>query len=156
MERAVRLGAGSTSNRTARASMCSITPGPTPTSARAGSIIRSCRCAVPFTPVPGRRLLSKPGPSAEHGRAALASAAVTLAQQIDSSSLHITFASEAEWQRLGAHGLPAAHRPAVPLAEPRATARSTISSRHFASRKRKAIRKERAEALASGLDIEHI
>ncbi len=69
-----------------------------------GQYYPKLQCAVPFTPVPGRRLLTKPGPGAGKAEQYLASAAVTLAQKVDASSLHITFASEAEWQRLGAMG----------------------------------------------------
>ena len=36
-----------------------------------------------------------------------------------SRALHVTFLSEGEWDRLGAARLPAAHRPAVPLAQRR-------------------------------------
>ena len=45
------------SRATARANMCSTTPGPTPTSAPAAATIRSSRSPSPFTPVTGRRLL---------------------------------------------------------------------------------------------------
>ena len=57
--------------------------------------------AVPFTPVPGRRLLVRPGPDAEANEALLAEAAVQLVERNNLSGLHITFASEGEWERLG-------------------------------------------------------
>jgi len=49
------------------------------------------QCAVPFTPVPGRRVLARE-PGVE---TALAQAAVGLARQSGASSVHATFASEA-------------------------------------------------------------
>ena len=113
------------------------------------------QCAVPFTPVPGRRLLTRPGPGSVKAEQYLASAAVTLAQKIDSSSLHITFASEAEWQRLGAMGfLQRTGQQFHWQNEGYGTFDDFLAS--LASRKRKAIRKERAEAMASGLTIEHV
>ena len=65
------------------ANTSSITAGPTPMSAPAGAITRSCSAAVPFTPVPGPRLLVAPEappqarepPDRGDGRADAASAA---------------------------------------------------------------------------------
>ncbi|HEY9037511.1 MAG TPA: GNAT family N-acetyltransferase [Roseovarius sp.] len=51
--------------------------------------------AVPFTPVTGRRLLTRPG-FEDMGRAALIQGAVQLAEGNALSSLHITFCTEAE------------------------------------------------------------
>ncbi|MES1202116.1 MAG: GNAT family N-acetyltransferase [Pseudomonadota bacterium] len=48
------------------------------------------QCAVPFTPVPGRRILARD----PHVAAALAQGAIALAQRADASSVHITFATE--------------------------------------------------------------
>ena len=47
--------------------------------------------AVPFTPVPGPRLLVRPGPDAAHNEHVLAAAAIALAEQAGLSSVHITF-----------------------------------------------------------------
>src|SRR5262249_33341437 len=60
--------------------------------------------AVPFTPVPGRRLLVGPEPDGETREALLAEAAVKLVEGANLSGLHITFASEGEWERLGRGG----------------------------------------------------
>src|SRR5262252_9790298 len=59
---------------------------------------------VPFTPVPGRRLLAAPGADAETIQAALASGLVELCRLRDASSVHVTFATQAEWRLLGQHG----------------------------------------------------
>jgi predicted N-acyltransferase len=113
------------------------------------------QCAVPFTPVPGRRLLVKPGAAEAACEELLAQAALTLARRIDASSLHITFATEGEWTRLGKLGF----------------LQRTGQQFHWrnqgygsfddfletlASRKRKAIKKERAQAIASGIEIENV
>jgi len=47
--------------------------------------------AVPFTPVPGPRLLVKPGPKAIADEELLASAAIEVARQGGLSSIHLTF-----------------------------------------------------------------
>ena len=62
------------------------------------------QCAVPFTPVPGRRLLARPGPGAEQAQAALAAGMVELARQHGLSSVHATFAREAEVRLLEERG----------------------------------------------------
>jgi predicted N-acyltransferase len=120
-----------------------------------GDYYPKLQCAVPFTPVPGRRLLVKPGANSELGEKLLAGAAVTLARRIGASSLHVTFATEGEWRRLGELGF----------------LQRTDQQFHWhnqgygsfddflatlASRKRKAIRRERAEATSAGIEIEHV
>src|SRR3990170_8717354 len=52
--------------------------------------------AVPFTPVPGPRLLARPGPRAIEARATLISALISAVENSGMSSLHVTFASRAE------------------------------------------------------------
>jgi uncharacterized protein len=109
--------------------------------------------AVPFTPVPGRRLLARPGPDAEESEAMLAAATAEIAQRNGLSGVHITFLTEEEWTRLGAQGL----------------LQRTNQQFHWrnngygsfddylaslASRKRKATRKEREQALAGGVTVE--
>ena len=64
--------------------------------------------AVPFTPVTGRRLLVRPGADAETESEladVLAAAMVTLGERLGVSSVHVNFPTEAEWRRLGDHGL---------------------------------------------------
>jgi len=103
--------------------------------------------AVPFTPVPGRRLLARAGPRAAETELLLARAAVTLASEIDASSVHVTFLTEGEWTRLGAAGF--LQRTGQQFHWCNAGYGSFddfLAS--LASRKRKGIRKERAEALS--------
>jgi predicted N-acyltransferase len=113
------------------------------------------QCAVPFTPVPGRRLLARPGPDAETRMRQLAAAAVEITQRLGASSLHVTFPSEAEWEMLGNDGF-------LKRTDQQFHWRNNGYSSFgdflatFSSRKRKAVRKERSEALSCGLTIERL
>ncbi len=62
------------------------------------------QCAVPFTPVPGRRLLTRPGPGAEQTQAALAAGMVELVQRHRLSSVHVAFAPESQVRLLEERG----------------------------------------------------
>ena len=121
-----------------------------------GQYYPKLQIAVPFTPVPGPRFLVGAGDGAEARERLLLAGAVALAKQVDASSVHATFVSAPEWARIGAdrtwlqrtdqqfHWQNAGY----------ATFDDFLAS--LASRKRKAVRKERAEALSAGLSIEHI
>src|SRR6187402_82931 len=63
-----------------------------------GSYYPKLQGAVPFTPATGRRFLTRPGHEAT-GRAALLEGALTLAERLDVSGLHVTFctAEERAW-----------------------------------------------------------
>jgi uncharacterized protein len=110
--------------------------------------------AVPFTPVTGRRLLVTPegGATVE---AALILGLRKWREETEASSIHVTFPTEAEWLALGEAKF----------------LRRTGQQFHFvnkgyadfdaflddlASRKRKMIRRERKDALADGISIEHL
>ncbi|MBF9057658.1 GNAT family N-acetyltransferase [Rhodobacterales bacterium HKCCSP123] len=107
--------------------------------------------AVPFTPATGRRFLTRPG-WRETGMAALVQGAVQLADENDLSSLHITFCTEEEAEAGAQMGLMA-----------RASQQFHWENDGYAdfdgflaslsSRKRKNIRKERAEAQGFGGEI---
>ena len=58
--------------------------------------------AVPFSPVPGPRLLRRPGTGVPV--AALANALEQACQSLDLSSVHVTFCQEDEWAALGEAG----------------------------------------------------
>jgi predicted N-acyltransferase len=62
-------------------------------------------CAVPFTPVTGRRLLAKPGPHALAIQQMLAGAIVQTAADSKVSSVHFNFLDEPTWAYLGSEGL---------------------------------------------------
>ncbi len=110
--------------------------------------------AVPFTPVPGRRLLTAAdAPPAAEG--ALIAGLRAVREAIKASSIHITFASEGESRRWSGEGWLA----------------RTGEQFHFfndgyadfdgflaalSSRKRKAIKRERRDALGGDLRVEHV
>ncbi len=62
-------------------------------------------CAVPFTPVTGRRLLVAPGADAARYRSSLLEGALRIARRMGLSSLHINFVTPEEAAALEASGL---------------------------------------------------
>jgi len=120
-----------------------------------GAYYPKLQAAVPFTPVPGPRLLCRPGETVDAARQLLAAASVTLAQKLDTSSVHVTFLTRNEWDALGRLGfLQRIDQQFHWLNAPYATFDEFLAS--LSSRKRKAIRKERAAALADGITVEHL
>jgi uncharacterized protein len=113
------------------------------------------QAAVPFTPVPGRRLLIRPGPDEERREQLLATAAIELTKRLSLSSLHITLLTEGEWTRLAPLGfLQRADQQFHWQNAGYRTFEDFLAA--LASRKRKAVRKERAQALSAGLTVEWI
>ena len=107
--------------------------------------------AVPFTPATGRRFLTRPGREAE-GTRALLSGAMQLAGLNALSSLHVTFCTEAEAARGREAGL--LHRVTQQFHwHNRGYADYDAFLGDLASRKRKALRRERAAAQAFGGEI---
>ena len=118
-----------------------------------GDYYPKLQIAVPFTPVPGRRLLVRPGPDGESHERMLAAGAAEIAERNHISGVHITFLSEGEWCRLGTRGF--LQRTDQQFHWGNAgygTFDDYLAS--LASRKRKAMRKEREQALAAGLTIQ--
>ena len=118
-----------------------------------GQYYPKLQASVPFTPATGRRLLVAPGPDAETRQQLLAQAGRVLTEKLGVSSLNVTFLPEAEWEVLGEVGY----------------LQRTDQQYHFvnegyrdfddflgalASRKRKAIKRERRDALLGGVEIE--
>jgi len=108
--------------------------------------------AVPFTPVTGPRLMVKPGSDAETAQAALLGGLVELARLRAASSVHITFPTEAEWQLAAARGFLQRTDQQFHWDNAGFATFEDFLGR-LAARKRKAIRRERREALAPGIDI---
>ncbi len=103
--------------------------------------------AAPFSPVPGPRLLVRPG-SGIDGRA-LAQGLAQACGQLDLSSVHVTFCTEAEWETLGEAGW--LQRIGVQFHWHNAGYASFDDFLGaLSSRKRKAIRRERRDAACSG------
>jgi predicted N-acyltransferase len=65
-----------------------------------GDYYPKLQCAVPFTPVTGRRLLT----ANDEARAPLLRTAAGAVKQLGASSLHITFLTREEWQAAGDAG----------------------------------------------------
>ncbi len=119
-----------------------------------GDYYPKLQIAVPFTPVAGRRFLTRPGHEVA-GLSALIQGAVQIAAQNGLSSLHATFCTEAEavageqvglMRRIGQqfHWLDQGY----------GDFDGFLAA--LSSRKRKVIRRERAGAQASGLRIDHL
>jgi predicted N-acyltransferase len=117
-----------------------------------GNYYPKLQVAVPFTPVTGPRLLARPGPLADAVRGGLADALVEVTQQSGLSSAHVTFLTESEWRLLGARGfLQRTDQQFHWENAGYATFEDFLSA--LASRKRKAIRRERKEALSPGIEV---
>jgi uncharacterized protein len=120
-----------------------------------GSYYPKLQSAVPFTPVTGRRLLVPEGPDRAAREAILLQAGATLTQQSGVSSLHVTFLTEPEWQLAGKLGwLQRTDQQFHWRNEGYASFENFLNA--LASRKRKAIRKERREALQNDIAIEWV
>ena len=117
-----------------------------------GNYYPKLQVAVPFTPVTGPRLLTRPGQTAEAVGGALADALIEITTASELSSAHVTFLTEPEWRALGARGF----------------LQRTDQQFHWenhgygsfedflaalASRKRKTIRRERKDALSAGIEV---
>jgi len=112
------------------------------------------QAAVPFTPVTGRRFLTRPGWETS-GMAALIEAAAQIARSNRLSSMHATFCTRAEYERGGGMGL--LQRTGQQFHwQNRDYADFDAFLAQLSSRKRKAIRKERARAQAFGGTIRQI
>jgi hypothetical protein len=110
------------------------------------------QACVPFTPVTGRRLLVAPGPHADGLEDALTSAGIELVNRIGASSLHLTFLTREEWQRLGTIGLlKRTDQQFHWMNENYGTFDEFLDQ--LTARKRKSIRKERREALAEDIEV---
>jgi len=117
-----------------------------------GSYYPKLQVSVPFTPATGRRLLVRPGPQADAVRAALADALVDICRRSDTSSVHVTFPTKPEWDLLGSRGfLKRTHQQFHWENADYATFDAFLAA--LASRKRKAIRREREDALAAGVSV---
>jgi len=117
-----------------------------------GNYYPKLQVAVPFTPVTGPRLLTRPGQTAEAVAGALADALIEITTASELSSAHVTFLTEPEWRALGGRGF----------------LQRTDQQFHWenhgygsfedflaalASRKRKTIRRERKDALSAGIEV---
>jgi uncharacterized protein len=120
-----------------------------------GSYYPKLQVSVPFTPVTGPRLLVCDGPSASAAREALIAGALELVKRERASSLHITFATEPEWNYLVSLGFLARNdRQFHWLNEGYRSFDEFLAE--LSSRRRKMIKRERREALAGGVEIDRL
>jgi uncharacterized protein len=117
-----------------------------------GQYYPKLQASVPFTPAAGPRLLIRDGVDTDRVGTALASGLIALCGATNASSVHVTFAREAEWKFLAEHGFLQRndqqfhwHNQGYKTFE---DFLATLNSRH-----RKAIRRERRDALAEGITI---
>lgn len=108
--------------------------------------------SVPFTPATGPRLLVRPGPGEAAVRGALAQGLTALAELRSASSVHATFLQPDDAAALEAAGfLPRTDQQFHWHNEGYGSFEDFLGA--LASRKRKAIRRERREAVESGIEI---
>lgn len=117
-----------------------------------GQYYPKLQVAVPFTPVPGPRLLAPPSPERDAHRRALLSGMVQAAKALEVSSLHITFASPDDAAAMAAAGLLIRHGCQFHWFN-RGYADFDAFLGSLASRKRKQIRKEREAVRAAGIVV---
>ena len=117
-----------------------------------GDYYPKLQVAVPFTPVTGPRLLARPGPLADTVRGALADALAEITEASELSSAHVTFLTQDEWRVLGEHGYLQRTDQQFHWENDSYTCFEDFLAR-LASRKRKAIRRERKEALSAGIEV---
>ncbi|RWB29838.1 MAG: GNAT family N-acetyltransferase [Mesorhizobium sp.] len=111
------------------------------------------QCAVPFTPVTGPRLLVNKGEDSRAVKAGLAAGLKAVTDKLGISSAHVTFAQQKDVGALEAAGF--LHRTDQQFHffnEGFSTYDDFLAT--LASRKRKAMKKERREALAHGISID--
>ncbi len=115
-----------------------------------GSYYPKLQVAVPFSPVPGPRLLSRAG--VDMPASAFASAFQQATESLDLSSVHVTFCSESEWHGLGRAGW--LQRLGMQFHwENQGYATFDDFLGDLASRKRKVLRRERRDANSAGLSF---
>lgn len=113
------------------------------------------QAAVPFTPATGPRLLVRQGSDAGAVRAALAGGLIALAERLDVSSAHTTFATPDDVDALEQAGfLRRIDQQFHFFNEGYATYEDFLAT--LASRKRKNLRKERSAALDNGITIDRL
>jgi uncharacterized protein len=108
--------------------------------------------SVPFTPATGPRLLTRAGDDEARVGAALADGLVGLCDATQASSVHVTFARQEEWTFLAGNGfLQRTDQQFHWRNEGYSSFEDFLAN--LASRHRKAIRRERRDALANGITI---
>ncbi len=120
-----------------------------------GNYYPKLQCAVPFSPVTGPRLLVSKGEDSATVKAGLAAGLKAVTEKLGVSSAHVTFAQESDVETLEAASF--LHRTDQQFHffnEGFSTYDDFLAT--LASRKRKAMKKERREALANDISIDRL
>ena len=113
------------------------------------------QAAVPFTPISSPRILVRPGFDRMVAEEAITSAAIQLTDKLGVSSLHLTFVPKREWKGLATFGL--LQRTSKQFHWPNLDYSSFEEFlAELTSRKRKAIRRERARAIINDVDVNFV
>lgn len=118
-----------------------------------GNYYPKVQVAVPFTPVTGRRFLTRAGMNPAACHAAMARGLADLVELRGASSAHVTFSTQEEWSRLGEAGFLLRTDRQFHWVNAGYGCHDDFLET-LASRKRKALKKERREALSAGISIE--
>jgi predicted N-acyltransferase len=110
---------------------------------------------VPFTPATGERLLVAPGEAAATVRAALSAAVRSLADELDASSLHVLFPTDAEREALEGEGFLARKSCQFHWHNDGYADFDDFLSR-FSAEKRKKARRERRRIAEAGITFAHL
>ena len=120
-----------------------------------GSYYPKLQVSVPFTPATGPRLLVAPGAEPGSARSGLVAALRGLMRQAEASSIHVTFAEEAERDGLLENGFLARNDQQFHWKNEGYGSYDDFLG-ELASRKRKQLKRERRDALGDGITIRHV
>jgi predicted N-acyltransferase len=120
-----------------------------------GNYYPKLQISVPFTPVTGPRLLVDRAVDPASGRAALVAGVKALTERLGVSSAHVTFAEKADVSALDDAGFLLRTDQQFHFFNEGYSAYDDFLA-SLASRKRKALKKERREAVADGITIDRL
>ena len=120
-----------------------------------GNYYPKLQISVPFTPVTGPRLLVDRAVDPASGRAALVAGVKALTERLGVSSAHVTFAEKADVSALADAGFLLRTDQQFHFFNEGYSAYDDFLA-SLASRKRKALKKERREAVADGITIDRL
>ncbi len=118
-----------------------------------GQYYPKLQISVPFTPATGRRLLTRGGENREQVEKYLSGGVMQVAEQMEVSSVHVTFAEKTQWDHLGELGfLQRTHKQFHWQNQGYESFDDFLKA--LSSKKRKNIRRERRGALDNDISIE--
>ncbi len=111
--------------------------------------------SVPFTPATGRRILTRPDITDPDIDKYLVSGMMQVSEQMEVSSVHVTFAEKPQWERMGEMGfLQRTHNQFHWQNDGYQSFDDFLAA--LSSKKRKNIRRERRDSVAAGIVIERL